>query len=424
MRNTTDLIFGGTSNQFLPKVITEGMEAFNTDNEKVVYALGSIITCSAIFPSVTARYNGDQVNANLYGFIVGGPSTGKSAVKYAQNLVQGIDDQIRKAFDFEGVAPVVNKDDKNNNWSKSLIIPGNTSSSALITALDTNRKGILVVETEADTLAEVLKRDFGGFSDVLRKGFHHEAVSQIRKTDKELIKALRPRLSILLAGTKNQVTNLIPSVSDGLYSRFVFLKLDPQGWETVTDGSHSKDSVIDPLAKKVMEYYHAAIESEFTFSISETHLVKLNEFGKNCVEDSQQYGEDASSIAFRHGLILFRIAMVLSILRHLEQGKQDEQSIVCEDQTFDLALHLTRYLFNQSLEIFQDLGKTGFESLKPKEAKFYENLPDQIKVPEDRNKVALQMGLTERTGLNYLRRLYEKGWIEFVKDDLFMKVAK
>ena len=77
-------------------------------------------------------------------------------------------------------------------------------------------------ESEADTLGVMMDKEWANFSDSLRKAFHHETISYLRKTNNEHIQIENPRLSILLSGTKSQLHKLIPDVENGLLSRFIF----------------------------------------------------------------------------------------------------------------------------------------------------------------------------------------------------------
>jgi len=56
----------------------------------------------------------------------------------------------------------------------------------------------------------------------LRKAFHHERISSSKKTNNEYIEVNEPRLAVALSGTPNQVTGLIATAEDGLFSRFIF----------------------------------------------------------------------------------------------------------------------------------------------------------------------------------------------------------
>ena len=70
---------------------------------------------------------------------------------------------------------------------KMFFIPANSSSSAFIQALADNNFTGVIFETEADTLANTFKQEWGNFSDVLRKAFHHESTSLFRRKDQEFM---------------------------------------------------------------------------------------------------------------------------------------------------------------------------------------------------------------------------------------------
>lgn len=63
-------------------------------------------------------------------------------------------------------------------------MPGNSSSSAVYRALDANGGWGIMYETEADTVSNMLDSDYGHYSDLLRKAYHHETVSMNRVSDK------------------------------------------------------------------------------------------------------------------------------------------------------------------------------------------------------------------------------------------------
>lgn len=81
-------------------------------------------------------------------------------------------------------------------------------------------------ETEGDILASTFGQDFGDVSDGLRKAFHHESISYLRRSQREHINIKKPRLSTVISGTLYQVVNLMSSVENGLFSRFLFYDLD------------------------------------------------------------------------------------------------------------------------------------------------------------------------------------------------------
>ena len=71
-----------------------------------------------------------------------------------------------------------------------------------------NEEQGIICETEADTLGVVFKNEWGSYSDLLRKGFHHEKVSLSRKTNNEFVDINHPRISVALTGTPNLVNEV------------------------------------------------------------------------------------------------------------------------------------------------------------------------------------------------------------------------
>ena len=82
-----------------------------------------------------------------------------------------------------------------------------------------------MMETEGDTLTNTLASDHGNYSDGLRKSFHNEPVSFLRRTNYEYVEVVNPKLSVLLSGTPGQVKKLIPDAENGLFSRFMYYHL-------------------------------------------------------------------------------------------------------------------------------------------------------------------------------------------------------
>ena len=80
----------------------------------------------------------------------------------------------------------------------TLLIPTNSSATAVYQTLNENNGIGLIFETEGDTLANTFNSDYGNYSDGFRKAFHHEAISYIRRKDKEYVSIANPCLSTLL----------------------------------------------------------------------------------------------------------------------------------------------------------------------------------------------------------------------------------
>ena len=144
-----------------------------------------------------------------------------------------------------------------------LFLPANSSSTAIYQALNENSEHGLMFETEGDTLTSTFGQDFGDFSDGLRKAFHHESISYLRRTQREYVNIKKPRLSTVLSGTPQQVVNLMSSVENGLFSRFLFYYLDKKTeWIDVLDESDGEplDELFEKLGKEYLAFFHTLQE--------------------------------------------------------------------------------------------------------------------------------------------------------------------
>jgi hypothetical protein len=160
-------------------------------------------------------------------------SAGKGRLTFCQKLVEPIHQKLkeiskleyeeykRKLAEYNAIKNNPNPEPQKPP-RRMLFIPANSSSTAVFQALNDNNGSGLIFETEGDTLTVAFKSEHGNYSDGFRKAFHHERISYLRRKDQEHVEITSPRLSVLLSGTPKQVTSLIPSAEDGLFSRFVF----------------------------------------------------------------------------------------------------------------------------------------------------------------------------------------------------------
>lgn len=216
---------------FLQKVVGNAISAEDRD----VILFGAIGCLSVCFYNVCGVYDERVVYSNLYLFVVADAGMGKGALSLCRELVAPINQCLHeqtaqnmieykrelteyqkcKGKNPEAVEPIAPQ-------QKTLIIPANSSSSSLISILHDNDGIGLLFETEGDTLSQTLKSEHGNYSDLLRKAFHHEPISMSRRKDREYLEIDSPRLSVVLAGTPEQVSHLIPDAENGLLSRFIF----------------------------------------------------------------------------------------------------------------------------------------------------------------------------------------------------------
>jgi hypothetical protein len=183
-----------------------------------------------------------------------------------------------------------------------------------------DNKGVgLLFETEGDTLAQTFKSEHGNYSDGFRKAFHHEKISYLRRKDREYITLETPKLSALLSGTPRQVQSLIPDAENGLFSRLMFYCMNIRlQWIDVfaCNENESLDQRFNRFGDVFFELYRTLKQYEnIRFSLSDSQQTAFNQYFQQV---QQQYwellGNDYIGTIRRLGLIIFRVALVLSIL--------------------------------------------------------------------------------------------------------------
>jgi hypothetical protein len=220
----------------LPEILKESASMFQDAIEKDVFLIGAISVISSCLPNVEGIYFDEPHSAHLYSFITAPAGSGKGKLKWAKYFGLKIHkamvaQSLRAKEEYERELENYNNLNKNQRQGaerprepkrKMFYIPANSSSSAFIQALSDNDFKGIIFETEADTLAGTLKQEWGNFSDILRKAFHHESTNMFRRKDNEHIEIEDPHLAIALSGTPKQVHNMMPDVENGLFSRFLY----------------------------------------------------------------------------------------------------------------------------------------------------------------------------------------------------------
>ena len=330
-------------------------------HERAVMLLGTLAVLSGCFPGVGGTYNKRRHWLNLFVFIIAPAASGKGTLGWARKLAQHWHKRLTdasKAARAEHDAALA--DYKNAGKAKVsltpppdappayklLYLPGNTTAAALATALAENDGRGTMCETETDTLSGALGADFGNFSDVLRKAFHHEPVSLLRKTDRQHLDLERPALSIALTGTPGQLPRLMPTAEDGLVSRFLFYTFEQTAvWQDVgPSAGPALDPYFDALGwelSRMIETVPAPDETgvyPVEITLTPADWQRLNIAGAAGLDEAAQTGGAANSQAFRLGLIAWRIAGLLTVLRCFENGQAPAGRLVADPADVGTAL--------------------------------------------------------------------------------------
>lgn len=409
----------------IPEKVYDGLPVFfkkitgvtSIDYEKDILLLGSIVTLSSSMHMVHGVYNKKSVYPNLFFFLEGNAGSGKSILEICKELVMPIHEGNNS------LNPEIE-----NQPKRLLIIPANISAAGIYLLLNQNEGRGLIFETEADTLADKFNnKEFGNFSDGLRKAFHHESMSSFRKKDNELIEVKKPKLSVVLSGTPKQTLNLISDAENGLFSRFIFYSIPMNiKWKNVFEESDEQN--LDEFFTKLGEEYYPVYQTmeqtnQVKFDLTKSQKDELNTFFEHKQEELVfLIGTDFNATVRRLALITFRMAMVFTTVRALEDDCLSDE-LVCNEVDFRNALTIGEILINHSKHIYQGFPQKPMvrrsESLKEK---FYRLLPKQFK-RENYVALAESLKLNIKTAENYIQGFIEKGLLNRYTHNLYLKLG-
>jgi hypothetical protein len=343
--------------ELLPIWLRKCCEPFAAGAERDVMLLSALAVLSGCFPSVKGIYDGAPVWLNLFTFILAPAASGKGAMGWARKLAwpwhQRLTLASKQAADaYQGQLQEWKTKRKGKQTTaeapppapafKQLYLPGNTSAAALMRSLADNEGRGIICETEADTLSGALGQDFGNFSDLLRKAFHHEPVSLMRKTDREQLDIGAPAISLALTGTPAQLRRLIPTAEDGLFSRILFYTFErPAAWRDVSPagGRGNLGQFFDEQAVAVSRMMQVMADQETSFELTAAGWATLNAVGRAGLAQAVAIaGAAGASTALRLGLTTFRLAGLLSLLRCFEHGEAPGKRVIAEAQDIAAAV--------------------------------------------------------------------------------------
>ena len=363
----------------LPQILQKIVEVADNEKDADILILGALTAFSSCLTKIEGIYDKRIVYPNLFTFITARASSGKGRLTLCRNLIDPVHNQLRNL----NIAEREEYKNKMNEYNaaknkkslqkpeepplRMLLIPANSSATAVYQTLNENNGIGLIFETEGDTLANTFNSDYGNYSDGFRKAFHHEAISYIRRKDKEYVSIANPCLSTLLTGTPQQVRTLIKDAENGLFSRFLFYYLNAKTeWHNVfsSTGNIALDDHFRALGEEFYSLYQLlqpmkAVRVEMTPS----QQSKFNNYFSS-VQTSQMntHGEYIIASVRRLGLSAFRIILILSALRILETGEIPTK-LTCTDEDFTTALTICSTLMVHTGKIFSTLPQVEENSM-------------------------------------------------------------
>lgn len=238
---------------------------------------------------------------------------------------------------------------------QALLVPPNTSKSQLIADLETaDDRGLICYTSEMDAFTAAVATDYGKHAPELRMIYHHEPVGLNYKGDGRMVYVPHPRLAICMSGTLQQLVNFVPYREDGMLSRICFYLL-PSNPEWVSaepdEAAFDLKKLFQQLGREVADLFHFLEKNptRVTFTKEQWRIhdrLFRSLLGRVLLEDE----ENTQSIVNRHGLMMIRIATLLTAIRKYEQRSVAKQCI-CTDVDFQTALSLVQTMLVHSLRV-------------------------------------------------------------------------
>ena len=398
-------------------------------------------------------YDGRRVYAPLFNIVYGTAGSAKGDMTFCKLLAKPVKTELRRAYEAEKAAydTAMAEYEQQSRGKKRTergpvpvepvfrnpFVPGNSSSSAVYRAIEANGGWGMMFETEADTVTAMLDSDYGNYSDLLRRVFHHESISMNRTSDRLHIDIDAPRLSVLLTCTPGQLTALFPSFENGFGSRFLFYGLSDDEVEfhdVFALNANPTEDIYRRMGDSLLPLYHTLLERKghpLQFVMSKEQQDKfLGTYRTVLREQFAMLGPQFKAFVFRLAMSCFRYAMVLTTLRRLSEWlervdaladeapdmfRPDENALVCDDRDFGTAMCIVGCLINHTARVYAVLAKEnenpfGHREIKftSQESKLLQSLPKEEFSTAFFIEEATRQGFAERTAHRFLSTLCNK----------------
>lgn len=434
----------------LPDFLKRGLTHVRNKRERDILLLSMITNISGCLPGVRMNYGGMVYSADLYLVALAGSGRGKGVMQLAAILpaaIQEYYDELNRKDEREYRQKLLKWNLEERLAAQEKRVPDldqcpempverilkvapNISKSQLILALEAGGAvGLVMNASELDMISSAMHQEYGKHDDVMRAASQHEEVSSYFKTDHRLVVVSDPHLALCASGTPAQLHKFISSLENGMYSRVAFY-VGQAHWEY--------KSANPGKARLDMRAYFKGMGEEllrmFIFlSGSPTEVVFTEEQWKEHTERFRTYlrevvAEDDDSpgaIVLRHGLMMSRIAMVLTALRKCEpQWNTSEWE--CSDEDFHTAMQIVDVLLEHSLLLSTSMDDTAGR-IRPVKA-FFKLRPVLKKMPREFTyselmAAANEAGLPTASVKRYLLRLVYYQIVE-KEDGKYRKAGK
>ena len=434
----------------LPDFLKRGLTHVRNKRERDILLLSMITNISGCLPGVRMNYGGMVYSADLYLVALAGSGRGKGVMQLAAILpaaIQEYYDELNRKDEREYRQKLLKWNLEERLAAQEKRVPDldqcpempverilkvapNISKSQLILALEAGGSvGLVMNASELDMISSAMHQEYGKHDDVMRAASQHEEVSSYFKTDHRLVVVSDPHLALCASGTPAQLHKFISSLENGMYSRVAFyVGQAPWEYKSANPGKARLDmrayfkGMGEELLRMFIFLSGSPTEVVFTEEQWKEHTERFRTYLREVVAEDD---DSPGAIVLRHGLMMSRIAMVLTALRKCEpQWNTSEWK--CSDEDFHTAMQIVDVLLEHSLLLSTSMDDTAGR-IRPVKA-FFKLRPVLKKMPREFTyselmAAANEAGLPTASVKRYLLRLVYYQIVE-KEDGKYRKTGK
>ena len=434
----------------LPDFLKRGLTHVRNKRERDILLLSMITNISGCLPGVRMNYGGMVYSADLYLVALAGSGRGKGVMQLAAILpaaIQEYYDELNRKDEREYRQKLLKWNLEERLAAQEKRVPDldqcpempverilkvapNISKSQLILALEAGGAvGLVMNASELDMISSAMHQEYGKHDDVMRAASQHEEVSSYFKTDHRLVVVSDPHLALCASGTPAQLHKFISSLENGMYSRVAFyVGQAPWEYKSANPGKVRLDmrayfkGMGEELLRMFIFLSGSSTEVIFTEEQWKEHTERFRTYLREVVAEDD---DSPGAIVLRHGLMMSRIAMVLTALRKCEpQWNTSEWK--CSDEDFHTAMQIVDVLLEHSLLLSTSMDDTAGR-IRPVKA-FFKLRPVLKKMPREFTyselmAAANEAGLPTASVKRYLLRLVYYQIVE-KEDGKYRKTGK
>ena len=434
----------------LPDFLKRGLTHVRNKRERDILLLSMITNISGCLPGVRMNYGGMVYSSDLYLVALAGSGRGKGVMQLAAILpaaIQEYYDELNRKDEREYRQKLLKWNLEERLAAQEKRVPDldqcpempverilkvapNISKSQLILALEAGGAvGLVMNASELDMISSAMHQEYGKHDDVMRAASQHEEVSSYFKTDHRLVVVSDPHLALCASGTPAQLHKFISSLENGMYSRVAFyVGQAPWEYKSANPGKVRLDmrayfkGMGEELLRMFIFLSGSSTEVIFTEEQWKEHTERFRTYLREVVAEDD---DSPGAIVLRHGLMMSRIAMVLTALRKCEpQWNTSEWE--CSDEDFHTAMQIVDVLLEHSLLLSTSMDDTAGR-IRPVKA-FFKLRPVLKKMPREFTyselmAAANEAGLPTASVKRYLLRLVYYQIVE-KEDGKYRKTGK